>query len=187
MILIIDNYDSFVFNLSRYITQLGSETVVVRNDAITVEDIEYLHPSHIVISPGPCGPEDAGISLDIIRTFQGKIPILGICLGHQAIGYALGGKVTRAQRPMHGRASLIHHDNRGLFRDIPNPLHVARYHSLIVSDDGLPSDVDIHARSEEGEIMALSHSTLQLFGVQFHPESILTEYGYRIIENFIQT
>lgn len=186
MILLLDNYDSFVFNLARYFEELGREPEVVRNDAITVEEVAALDPEAIVVSPGPCSPAEAGISLDLIRTLSGKVPILGVCLGHQAIGAAFGGIVTRARRPLHGRASRVVHDGAGLFEGLPDPVAVARYHSLIVE---LPADyagpLRVTGRSEEGEIMALAHAAHPTYGVQFHPESILTEGGHRLLENFL--
>lgn len=187
MILIIDNYDSFVFNVDRYCVELGHETQVLRNDALTLDQIERLAPSEIIISPGPADPDDAGISLDVIRQFSGRIPILGVCLGHQCIGAAFGGRVIRAQEPMHGRSSMLTHDNIGLFQDMPQPLRVARYHSLIVADTlHLERNLRVTARSEKGEIMALSHRTHPTHGVQFHPESVLSERGHDIFRNFFQ-
>lgn len=186
MILLIDNYDSFVYNLARYIGELGAERCVVRNDEISLTDIAKLNPSHIIISPGPCAPDQAGISLAVIQHFADKIPILGVCLGHQAIGQAFGAKVTRAKRPMHGKASRIMHEGKNIFSALQNPLKVARYHSLIVSEDNFPSDLLITARCEMGEIMALQHRHYPVFGVQFHPESVLTEQGYLLLKNFIE-
>lgn len=186
MILVLDNYDSFVFNLARYFEELGREIRVVRNDAASVAEIEAMAPEAIVVSPGPCAPAQAGISLDLIRAVSGKIPILGVCLGHQAIGEAFGGAVVRAQRPLHGRASRVSHDDGGLFSGLPNPLQVARYHSLIVElPENYAGPLKITARSEEGEIMALAHRAHPTFGVQFHPESILTEAGHRMLLNFL--
>jgi len=186
MILVLDNYDSFVFNLARYFEELGRETKVVRNDAASVAEIEALRPEAIVVSPGPCAPAQAGISLDLIRAVSGKIPILGVCLGHQAIGEAFGGSVVRAKRPLHGRASRVDHDDAGLFAGLPNPLQVARYHSLIVEfGDAYAGPLKVTARSEEGEIMALAHKAHPTYGVQFHPESILTEAGHRMLLNFL--
>ena len=186
MILIVDNYDSFVFNIVRYCQELGSDTLVRRNDALMLSDIEALQPERIILSPGPCGPHEAGLSLDIIRRFSGEIPILGICLGHQCIGEAFGGTVTRAKRPMHGLDSIINHNGTGIFHTIPNRFKAGRYHSLIVT---LPlnetGDLHITARSEEGEIMGMQHKHHPTFGVQFHPESILTEYGHELIGNFV--
>ncbi len=186
MILILDNYDSFVFNIVRYCHELGAETLVRRNDAGTLADIEALKPERIILSPGPCGPREAGLSLDLIRHFSGHIPILGICLGHQCIGEAFGGTITRAKRPMHGLASSIEHDGTGIFDGIPNRFQAGRYHSLIVTlPDEEHSPLAITARSEEGEIMGLRHRFHSTFGVQFHPESILTEYGQQLIGNFL--
>jgi len=185
MILLIDNYDSFVYNLARYVGELGFERCVKRNDAMTLEEIKALAPSHIIVSPGPKAPEQAGISMAVIREFAGRIPILGVCLGHQAIGQVFGGVVTRAKRPLHGKASLIRHDRKNLFRNLPNPLSVARYHSLIVSDENFPSELNVTARCDGGEIMALEHRDYPVFGVQFHPESVLTEGGYDLLKNFL--
>lgn len=185
MILLIDNYDSFVFNLSRYVEELGHTVMVVRNDHITIADIHALHPTHIIISPGPGGPEDAGMSIAIVQEFAGKIPILGVCLGHQVIGHVFGGRIVRAKEPRHGKSSLIHHEGHGLFHGIPSPFRVARYHSLIVLDEGLSKDFTITSRSTSGEIMSFSNETLKLFGVQFHPESVLTEHGHVLLKNFI--
>lgn len=184
MILVIDNYDSFVENLARYVRELGQQTKVVRNDAITLTEIEQLQPSHIILSPGPCTPSEAGICLELIHYFAGKIPILGVCLGHQAIGQAFGAQVTHALKPMHGKVSVIHHQQQGIFANLPHPLTVARYHSLIVQ--ALPACLKITATSSEGEVMALQHCEYPIYGVQFHPESFLTESGYELITNFIQ-
>ncbi len=185
MILLIDNYDSFVYNLSRYVSELGYEPLVVRNNFITIDEIAKLNPSHIILSPGPCDPDKAGISLATIKHFARVIPILGVCLGHQVIGQAYGGKIVRAQRPVHGKNSLITHDECALFLGITNPLSVGRYHSLIVSEEGFPEELIICARSKEGEIMALRHRTHPVFGVQFHPESVLTNAGYSLLKNFL--
>ncbi len=185
MILLIDNYDSFVYNLSRYVGELGFERIVKRNDEISLDEISLLQPSHIIISPGPCAPDQAGISLALIQRFGAVIPILGVCLGHQAIGQVYGGKVTRAKHPMHGKSSFISHNQTGLFLGLENPLKVARYHSLIVSEENLPEELIITARSPEQEIMALMHRRFPVFGVQFHPESILTQSGYQILQNFL--
>lgn len=186
MILLIDNYDSFVYNLARYVGELGHERIVKRNDDITLDEIAKLQPSHIIISPGPCAPEQAGISMEVIRYFAGQIPLLGVCLGHQAIGQVFDGKVARAKRPMHGKSSLITHDENEIFSGIENPLRVARYHSLIVSDDNFPDELRVTARCDHGEIMALSHRTYPVFGVQFHPESVLTQCGYELLRNFLR-
>lgn len=186
MILLIDNYDSFVYNLARYVGELGHERIVKRNDDITLDEIAKLQPSHIIISPGPCAPEQAGISIEVICYFAGQIPLLGVCLGHQAIGQVFGGKVVRAKRPMHGKSSLITHDENEIFSGIENPLRVARYHSLIVNDDGFPDELRVTARCDHGEIMALSHRKYPVFGVQFHPESVLTQCGYELLRNFLR-
>lgn len=185
MVLVIDNYDSFVHNLARYVRELGFKTQVVRNDAITLEDIHASLPSHIILSPGPCTPNEAGICLDLIRTFGTQVPILGVCLGHQAIGQAYGGQVDRAKCPMHGKSSLIHHQAEGLFEGCEHPFKVARYHSLIVKTEGLPDCLEITATSDEGEIMALQHRHHPVYGVQFHPESVLTPHGYDVLEKFL--
>ncbi|MDR4308507.1 aminodeoxychorismate/anthranilate synthase component II [Chelatococcus sambhunathii] len=186
MILVVDNYDSFVFNLSRYFEELGSPTDVVRNDAVTPDDIERMAPDALILSPGPCTPTEAGITLDVVRRFSGRIPMLGVCLGHQAIGEAFGGRVLRAKKPLHGRSSRVTHDDAGLFAGLPNPLSVGRYHSLIVEfDEGYDGPLDVTGRSEEGEVMALAHRAHPTFGVQFHPESILTEAGHRLLLNFL--
>lgn len=185
MILIIDNYDSFVFNLARYVEELGYEALVIRHDKISIDFIYEQKPSHIMISPGPGGPKDAGLSLEIVREFVGKIPILGICLGHQVIGYFFGAQVVKAKRPMHGESSYIDHHQKGIFRGIKNPLQVGRYHSLIVTEQNLHPEIKITSRSIEGEIMSLEHESWGLFGLQFHPESILTEEGHTLIKNFL--
>ncbi len=186
MVLLIDNYDSFVFNLARYIGELGHARTVVRNDALTIDDILKLNPSHIVLSPGPGAPVDAGICLDVIHHFYQKIPILGVCLGHQAIGHYFNGAVVRAREPMHGKSSDIVHDGCGVFQEIVTPLRVGRYHSLIVSPDGLSDVIKITAWSASGEIMALQHRQFPVFGVQFHPESILTHQGHALLRNFLR-
>ncbi len=185
MILVIDNYDSFVFNLSRYVVELGHESVVYRNDQLTVEDIEALAPSHIIISPGPCSPNEAGISLALIEAFMSKIPILGVCLGHQAIAQACGGKVVRAEFPKHGKSEQIFHEGKGVFSQLPNPLTVARYHSLIVENQSLPACLRVTASTKLNEIMAIEHVSYPLIGVQFHPESVLTEHGHEMLKNFL--
>jgi para-aminobenzoate synthetase component 2 len=185
MILVIDNYDSFVFNLSRYVEELGKEALVVRNDKITIDEIYRLQPTHIIISPGPCGPEDAGISIKTVKEFYGKIPILGICLGHQVIGHVFGGQVIKAKKPMHGKSCFIHHNSTGIFNNIPSPISVGRYHSLIVSEKNLSTDINVTSRSPEGEIMSFGNNKLKIFGFQFHPESVLTEHGHLLINNFI--
>lgn len=185
MILVIDNYDSFVHNLARYFRELGQATEVRRNDAIALDDIDAMKPSHIVLSPGPCTPDEAGISVALVEAFGAAIPILGVCLGHQCIGQAYGARIVRAQRPMHGKTSLVHHDAQGVFAGLPNPLGAARYHSLVVAADGLPSDLAATAHSEQGEIMALRHRRHRVIGVQFHPEAILTDRGYDLLRNFL--
>ena len=185
MILLIDNYDSFVHNLARYFNRLGPETRVVRNDAIDAQRIRRLGPSAIVISPGPCTPNEAGCSLAVVRDLSGEIPILGVCLGHQAIGAAFGGRIVRAPQPVHGRSSLITHPSRGLFAGLPSPLPVGRYHSLVVAEP-LPSELEVIARGQDGIVMALAHRRHPTFGVQFHPESILTEGGYDLLANFLR-
>jgi len=186
MILLIDNYDSFVHNLARYLRRLQQDTVVVRNDALTPEQIIGMQPSAIVLSPGPCTPSEAGCSLDLVRAAAGKIPLLGVCLGHQTIAAAFGGQIVRAAQPMHGRTSAIHHNGDGVFFDVPSPLTVGRYHSLIVEEESLPANLHVTARTDDGIIMALEHRNWPVFGVQFHPESILTSCGYQILANFLR-
>jgi anthranilate synthase/aminodeoxychorismate synthase-like glutamine amidotransferase len=186
MILVIDNYDSFVHNLARYLQRLGPATVVLRNDEITPREVLSLRPEAIILSPGPCTPAEAGCSLDLMRAAAGKVPILGVCLGHQTIAAALGGSVVRAEEPMHGRASEIEHDGDGLFAGLPNPLVVGRYHSLIVEEASLPSDLLVTARTSDGTVMSLEHCQWPIFGVQFHPESILTECGHALLANFLR-
>jgi anthranilate synthase/aminodeoxychorismate synthase-like glutamine amidotransferase len=186
MLILIDNYDSFVHNLARYFQRLGQETLVVRNDAMASERIIERQPQALVISPGPCTPAEAGCSLDVVRQAAGKIPLLGICLGHQAIGAAFGAEIVRSKEPMHGRASRITNDGRDLFKDLPNPLTVGRYHSLVVDDATLPVELNVTARADDGTIMALAHRRWPIFGVQFHPESILTEQGYLLLSNFLR-
>lgn len=186
MILLIDNYDSFVHNLARYFRRLNQETLVVRNDAVTPPQVLQMQPTAIVLSPGPCTPSEAGCSLDIVRSFAGKTPLLGVCLGHQTIAAAFGGQIVRASQPMHGRTSLIEHSCEGIFAGVPNPLSVGRYHSLIVEEKSLPADLQVTARTDDGTIMALAHRCWPIFGVQFHPESILTECGNQILANFLQ-
>jgi anthranilate synthase/aminodeoxychorismate synthase-like glutamine amidotransferase len=186
MILVIDNYDSFTYNVVQYLAELGAEPRVFRNDEIAVEEIGALEPSHIVISPGPCTPDEAGITLSTIAAFAGRIPILGICLGHQAIGQAFGGKVVRAGRVMHGKTSRIRHDGAGVFRGIAADFVATRYHSLVVERGSLPECLVVSAHSEDGEIMGLRHRQLAVEGVQFHPEALLTEHGHRMLQNFIE-
>ncbi|MFC1925593.1 anthranilate synthase component II [Chloroflexota bacterium] len=185
MILIIDNYDSFVYNLAQYVGELGWEPVVYRNDRITLEEIEELAPTHIIISPGPGTPLDAGISNDVVRHFGGKIPLLGVCLGHQCIGHVYGGTVSR-HTPTHGKTATIHHDGKTVFSTIPNPLEGGRYHSLVVQSEDLPSCLEASARTEDGVIMGLRHRDWVVEGVQFHPESILTTTGHSLLKNFLQ-
>ena len=185
MILLLDNYDSFVFNLARYLEELGEEVEVVRNDALGVEGIRRLGPTHMVLSPGPCTPREAGVCVEAVRTLGDVLPTLGVCLGHQCIGEALGGRVVRAPRPVHGKTSRVRHDGRGLFRRLPRPLRVTRYHSLLVSADGLPEDVRVTARTDDGEVMALEHTRRPLWGVQFHPEAVMTEAGHALLANFL--
>ncbi|OGO94077.1 MAG: anthranilate/aminodeoxychorismate synthase component II [Coxiella sp. RIFCSPHIGHO2_12_FULL_44_14] len=185
MILCIDNYDSFIHNLARYFEVLGHHCLIHRNDAIDIATIRRLNPSHIVISPGPCTPKEAGISLDVIHAFSGHIPILGICLGHQAIGHAFGACVTRAEYPMHGNGSDITHGGDRIFQNILNPLYVGRYHSLIIAKTHFPSCLDILAESPQGEIMAIQHRYHATIGLQFHPESILTQQGSHLLRNFL--
>ncbi len=185
MILVLDNYDSFVYNLARYIEQLGFKTMVRRSDTLSIADIEALKPQAIVISPGPCTPNEAGISLAVLEQLRSKIPILGICLGHQAIGQAFGGTVKKALYPAHGKARAVHHSGEGIFKGIKNPLMVGRYHSLIVSEDAFPSELKVTSYSEEKEIMSLEHQAHKIYGLQFHPESVLTENGHQLLQNFL--
>jgi anthranilate synthase/aminodeoxychorismate synthase-like glutamine amidotransferase len=185
MVLMIDNYDSFTFNLVQYLAQLGAEVRVFRNDELTVESIEAMAPSHLVLSPGPCTPNEAGITLPAIERLAGRIPILGVCLGHQAIGQAFGGKVVRAKQVMHGKTSRIRHDGAGVFSRIEDEFVATRYHSLAVERSSLPACLEISAQSEDGEIMGLRHRQLAVEGVQFHPEALLTEHGHRLLQNFL--
>ncbi|WP_026688669.1 aminodeoxychorismate/anthranilate synthase component II [Alteribacter aurantiacus] len=186
MILMIDNYDSFTYNLVQYLGELGEELVVKRNDKITIEEIEELNPAFIMISPGPCSPNEAGISMEAIKHFAGKIPVFGVCLGHQSIAQVFGGKVIRAERLMHGKTSEIYHDEQSVFKHLPSPMVATRYHSLIVERESLPDCFKISAQTEEGEIMAIRHKTLPVEGVQFHPESIMTAEGKQLLKNFIE-
>ncbi|MBI5238537.1 MAG: aminodeoxychorismate/anthranilate synthase component II [Deltaproteobacteria bacterium] len=186
MLLMIDNYDSFTYNLVQYFMELGADVIVHRNDGITVKEIERLAPKQIVISPGPCDPAKAGISVEAIKRFAGKVPILGVCLGHQSIGYAFGGAVVKATRLMHGKTSMVHHDGKTIFEDIENPFEANRYHSLIVRKDDLPDCLEISAWTDMDEIMGLRHKTFPIEGVQFHPESILTKAGKDILRNFLR-
>jgi len=185
MILLIDNYDSFVYNLARYVRELGEEAVVRRHDATTPDEIAALDPSRIIISPGPCSPAEAGISIAVIRRFGPTIPILGVCLGHQCIGAAYGAGIARAGRPVHGKPSRIAHDGRGLFAGLPNPFPAARYHSLAIARAGLPAELRVTATAEDGEIMAVEHVRHPVTGLQFHPESVLTEHGYVLLDRFL--
>lgn len=185
MILVIDNYDSFTYNLVQYLGELGQEIVVRRNDAIELAEIGVIQPTHIVLSPGPCTPNEAGICLELIRHVQGTIPILGVCLGHQCIAQALGGEVIRAQRLMHGKTSPIHHDGKTIFTGLPTPFTATRYHSLLVRKESLPASLEVSAETAEGEIMGIRHRDYLIEGVQFHPESITTEYGLELLQNFL--
>ena len=185
MILVIDNYDSFTYNLVQYIGEIESNIEVYRNDKITIKEIEKIKPSHIVISPGPCTPNEAGISLELIKYFYNKIPILGVCLGHQSIGQAFGGKVSRAPYLMHGKTSMIHHKNENILQNLDNPFIATRYHSLIVERDNFPECLDIIAWTEDNLIMGLKHNKFPVYGVQFHPESILTNGGKQLLKNFL--
>ncbi len=185
MILLIDNYDSFTYNLYQYLCELGAEVVVHRNDKITLEDVEELSPRGIIVSPGPGSPLDAGISNDVVRSFGGQVPTLGVCLGHQCVGYAYGGAVINAGEIMHGKLSQIHHDGKGVFLGLPNPLEAIRYHSLVVSRQDLPTELEVTAWTDNGLIMGLRHRELPVEGVQFHPESIMTESGKPLLQNFL--
>lgn len=190
MLLMIDNYDSFTYNLVQYFGELGADVRVFRNDKITLEEIETLRPEHIVISPGPCTPREAGISVAVIKRFAGKVPLLGVCLGHQSVGAAFGGEIIRAPRLMHGKTSMIHHDGKTVFRGIPNPFEATRYHSLVIQKESMPERLEISAWTEEGEIMGVRHRGYKppavVEGVQFHPESILTGAGKEILNNFLK-
>ena len=185
MLLMIDNYDSFTYNLVQYFGELGEEVKVVRNDELEVDDLEALHPARIVLSPGPCTPNQAGISLATIERFKGRVPILGVCLGHQAIGQAFGGKVVHAKTLMHGKVSRIHHEGRGVFAGLPTPYDATRYHSLAIERETCPADLEVTAWTEDGEIMGVRHRSLPVEGVQFHPESILTQHGHELLRNFL--
>jgi anthranilate synthase component 2 len=185
MLLMIDNYDSFTYNLVQYFGELGAQVKVYRNDEITLEQIAALAPTQLVISPGPCTPAEAGISVAAIREFAGKLPILGVCLGHQSIGAAFGGRIVHARRLMHGKTSPVHHDGRGVFRGLPDPLVCTRYHSLAIERDTLPDCLEVTAWTDDGEIMGVRHKSLPVEGVQFHPESILTEHGHELLGNFL--
>jgi len=186
MLLMIDNYDSFTYNLVQYFGELGADIHVYRNDKISIDDIERLNPTRIVISPGPCTPKEAGVSVKVIQHFAGKLPLLGVCLGHQSLAYAFGGEIIRADRLMHGKTSMINHDGQTIFDGLPNPFEATRYHSLIVNRETLPGDFEISALTDEGEIMGLRHLPTGTEGVQFHPESILTKAGMDLLRNFLE-
>lgn len=186
MILVIDNYDSFTYNLVQYLGELGHDPVAYRNDAITLEQIEVMKPSHIIISPGPCTPLEAGISNDVVRHFRGKIPILGVCLGHQCIGYVYGGTIKRAALPMHGKESLVYHDGATIFQGLPSPITAGRYHSLVIGGESVPPTLEISAKTKDGVIMGVRNRRDRVEGVQFHPESIMTPDGHRILTNFLE-
>lgn len=186
MLLMIDNYDSFVFNLVRYIEELGEEILIYRNDKITIEEIEKLNINGIIISPGPKSPKDAGISLEILDKFKGKLPILGICLGHQCIGHYFKGYIIKGKEPVHGKMSMVKHNNKELFKDIKNPLRVTRYHSLIIDKNTLPLELEVTCETEDGIIMGVKHREYPIYGVQFHPEAEMTEEGHRILNNFLK-
>ncbi len=186
MLLMIDNYDSFTYNLVQYFGELGQDVRVFRNDAITLKEIAAMAPNYLVISPGPCSPKEAGISVGAIKEFAGKLPILGVCLGHQSIGYAFGGEIIHAQKPMHGKLSPIHHSNVGIFSGLPNPFTATRYHSLAIRRETLPACLEVTAWTEDGEIMGVRHKELTVQGVQFHPESIMTEHGHALLDNFLK-
>jgi anthranilate synthase component 2 len=186
MILMIDNYDSFTYNLVQYFGELGADIKVVRNDEVSIDDIKRMDPERIIVSPGPSRPENAGISIQVIKEFSGKKPIFGVCLGHQSIGYAFGGKIVNAGRLMHGKTSQITHDGKDLFRGLSNPFEATRYHSLVIEKKSVPDCLNVTATSEDGEIMGVKHKTMPLWGVQFHPESILTQEGKKILANFLE-
>jgi anthranilate synthase component 2 len=186
MLVMIDNYDSFTYNLVQYLGELGEDVRVFRNDEIAVDAVAAMKPSHVVISPGPCTPNEAGITLGLIARLAGKVPLLGVCLGHQAIGQAFGGRVVRAKQVMHGKVSRVHHDTKGVFAGIPNDFVATRYHSLVIERSSLPDSLEVTAESEDGEIMGVRHRQLAVEGVQFHPEALLTEHGHRMLENFLK-
>ena len=186
MILMIDNYDSFTYNLVHYLGELGEKVLVFRNDKIKLEDVGKLNPDMVVVSPGPCTPREAGISVDLIKEFSGRIPILGVCLGHQSIGYAFGGKIVRAKRLLHGKTSMIYHDGKEVYEGLPNPFEATRYHSLLVEKESLPDELEVTAWTDEDEIMGVRHKEYLIEGVQFHPESILTKNGKDLLRNFIK-
>jgi len=187
MLLIIDNYDSFTYNLVQYFGELKEEVVVFRNDEVSLDEIAALQPARIVISPGPCTPNEAGISVPMIRRFAGEIPILGVCLGHQSIGQAFGGKIVHAKRVMHGKVSIIHHGGRGVFNGLQAPFEATRYHSLVIDRESLPAALEVTAWTDDGEIMGVQHKSLPVQGVQFHPESILTQFGHELLRNFVRS
>ena len=187
MLLMIDNYDSFTYNLVQYFGELGERVTVYRNDQLTLNDVDALAPSHVVISPGPCTPNEAGISVDLVREYGARIPILGVCLGHQSIAQAYGGNIVRAPTLMHGKTSMISHEGESLFGEIPTPFQATRYHSLVVEESSLPDCFEITARADDGEIMGIAHRAHPVVGVQFHPESILTQYGLKMLHNFLQS
>jgi anthranilate synthase/aminodeoxychorismate synthase-like glutamine amidotransferase len=185
MILLLDNYDSFVHNLARYLRELGEEVEVRRNDAVTVAEARGMGPSHLVVSPGPCTPTEAGVANELIAALAEDVPVLGVCLGHQCVGEVYGGKIVRAERPMHGKSSQVHHDGTDLFTGVPSPFRAVRYHSLVVDPSSVPDSLEVTARTERGEIMALRHRERPVWGVQFHPEAILTEHGHGLLANFV--
>jgi anthranilate synthase component 2 len=185
MLLMIDNYDSFTFNLVQYLGELGQDVVVKRNDEVTVAEIESMKPDKIVISPGPCSPNEAGVSLATIGAFAGRVPILGVCLGHQAIGQAFGGRVVHAKSLMHGKTSMVNHTGRGVFANLPSPYRATRYHSLVIERESCPDCLEVTAWTDDGEIMGVRHTSLAVEGVQFHPESIMTEHGHALLKNFL--
>ncbi|WP_409305873.1 aminodeoxychorismate/anthranilate synthase component II [Peribacillus sp. SCS-155] len=186
MILMIDNYDSFTYNLVQYLGEMGENLEIIRNDQISVTEIENLRPSFLMISPGPCTPNEAGVSLEAIDYFAGKVPIFGVCLGHQSIGQVFGGRIVKAERLMHGKTSPVYHDGKTIFEGLPSPFNATRYHSLLIAKDSVPDCLEVSAWTEEGEIMAIRHKTLPIEGVQFHPESIMTEHGKEMLQNFLQ-
>ena len=186
MLLMIDNYDSFTYNLVQYLGELGERVAVYRNDQITLNDVDALAPSHVVISPGPCTPNEAGISVDLVREYGASIPILGVCLGHQSIAQAYGGNIVRAPTLMHGKTSMIEHQGEGIFNELPSPFQATRYHSLVVDESTLPECFVVTARADDGQIMGIAHREDPVVGVQFHPESILTQYGHKLLHNFLQ-
>ncbi len=185
MLLMIDNYDSFTYNLVQYFGELGADVHIHRNDKVRLEEIEAMQPDHIVISPGPCTPNEAGVSVEVIKQFSGRVPILGVCLGHQSIGQAFGGNIVRASTLMHGKTSMIHHSNAGVFKGLENPLQATRYHSLVIERESLPDCLEITAWTDDEELMGVRHRTLDVEGVQFHPESILTHQGHELLANFL--